>query len=242
MCSSIKKFPIIQSQLFAGVLILCLGISSGSALGQRRSAGNVARQTSDSKKALALGDFYYKNNDISDKAAIQYRRVRDSNPKSAEGATAQYFLGSYYHRKFYIQREKKLKEDFGLLVEAQGQYEDYANKYAFNSPSPEWLSDAYFNLALIFLQRGDTWKAEHFLGKMYGASTNDSRIYIYQVVWSPNSKDVVDSNLDARQLAQFTNSLIYGARNAQKQQPQQQQAPSFDYMIDRIRQWCLSHK
>lgn len=237
MYSSITKFPIVHSWRFAGVLILCLAVSSVSALGQKKAVGNFKRQTPDLKKTLALGDFYYKNNDITDRAAVQYRKVRDSNPKSAEGATAQYFLGSYYHRKFYIQREKKLKEDFGLLVDAQGQYEDYANRFAFNSPSPEWLSDAYFNLALIFLQRGDTWKAEHFLGKMFGAATNDPRIYIYQVVWSPNSKDVVDSNLDARQLAQFTNSLIYGARNAQKQKQ-----PQFDHIIDRIRQWCLSHK
>ena len=83
-------------------------------------------QGSDPKAILAKADVYFKNNDITDRAAVEYRTVRDRFPRTREAATAQYYLGSYYHRKFYIQKEKKLREDPGVLVEAQGQYEDYA--------------------------------------------------------------------------------------------------------------------
>lgn len=224
---------------------VCLAITSSATVGQRRAATTGTRQASDAKKGLALADFYYKNDDITDKAAVQYRKVRDSYPKSSEAATAQYFLGSYYHRKFYIQKEKKLNEEIGLLTEAQGQYEDYADKYAWNNKSPEWLSDAYFNLALIFLQRGKDREAEQFLGKMYGAAPYDSEVYIYQVVWSPNSKDVIDSKVDARQLAEYTNSLVYDFRNAQQQQQQQnqiQQPRSFGSTVEKIKRWCRGRK
>jgi hypothetical protein len=193
------------------------------------------------RKALTLADFYYKNGDITDKAAVQYRKVRDAAPKSSEGATAQYYLASYYHRKFYIQKEKKLKEDPALLVEAQGQYEDYASRFAWNSPKPEWLSDAYFNLALIFAQRGDSFKTEQYLGKMYGAAPYDQKVYVYQVIWSPSTKDIVDVWVDSRQLAQYANSVVYSFRQAAQKQ-QQGPPPSFSLFVDRIRQWCASQK
>jgi tetratricopeptide (TPR) repeat protein len=220
------------------LLALCLVISATTSRGQQRRT-TPTQSSAELQRALALGDFYYKNGDITDRAAVQYRRVRDSAPKSSEGATAQYYLGSYYHRKFYIQKEKKLREDIALLVEAQGQYEDYAGKFAWNSPSPQWLSDAYFNLALVFLQRGDSYKAEQFLGKVYGAAPYDSQIYIYQVIWTPNSKDVIDKKVDARELAKFTNSLVYEARQSKAQQ---QGPPSFDYIVERIKRWAVTQK
>ncbi|MCM3905018.1 MAG: tetratricopeptide repeat protein, partial [Pyrinomonadaceae bacterium] len=155
-------------------------VMSGAVIGQTRAIN----RRGDPKATLAVADLYYKNNDISDKAAVQYRKVRDQFPSSKEAERAQYFLGSYYHRKFYIQKEKKLKEDYGILVEAQRQYEEYASKYAWRSKSPDWLADTYFNLALVFLQRGDNKKAEEFLGKMYGAAPYDRTTYVYQVIWS----------------------------------------------------------
>lgn len=228
------------------LLMVAITVTGPLTPGQRRPATPsrtsttlTQAQSSELKKALALGDFYYKNGDITDKAAVQYRKVRDSAPKSSEGATAQYYLGSYFHRKFYIQKEKKLKEDVGLLTEAKAEYEGYASKSAWNSPKPEWLSDAYFNLALILAQRGDSQQTEQYLGKMFGAAPYDQKVYIYQVVWSPSAKDVVDAYVDSRQLAQYANSLVYSSRQAQLKQSQ---PPSFDYFVERIRQWCVSQK
>ena len=195
---------------------------------------NRTSRTSDPKAILAKADLYYKNNDITDRAAVEYRAVRDRFPKTKEAATAQYYLGSYYHRKFYIQREQKLKDDLGVLVEAQGQYEDYAQRYAWQTNPPEWLADAYFNLALIFLQRGENKRGEEFLGKMYGAAPYDRTTYIYQVIWSPNSIDVIDASFDSKQLAEYANSLIYSQAYAQRAPL----SPPFDSIVEKIKRWC----
>jgi len=217
-------------QLFIIGLVISVAV-----VGQTRTT----TRRGDPKATLALADLYYKNNDISDKAAVQYRKVRDQFPTSKEAERAQYFLGSYYHRKFYIQREKKLKEDYGLLVEAQGQYEDYTTRYAWRSNSPDWLADAYFNLALIFLQRGDNKKGEEFLGKMYGAAPYDRTTQIYQVIWSANSRDVIDSSFDSKQLAEYANSLIYSYAYTQQLNPK---GPPFETIVDRIKIWCKGKK
>lgn len=206
--------------------------------GQARASSSQA-QTSEIKKALDLGLFYYNNDDITDRAAIQFRKARDRSPRSSEGATAQYYLASYYHRKFYVQKEKTLREDIGLLVKAQAEYEDYVSRYAWNTQKPQWLSDAYFNLALLFAQRGDSLKTEEYLGKMYGAAPSDEKVYIYQVVWSRSPKDVVDAFVDAKALAEFANSRVYNERALQLQKSQ---PPSFSYFVERIRQWCVSQK
>lgn len=209
-------------------------VMSVAVMGQR-----TINRRGDPKAIFAVADLYYKNNDISDKAAVQYRKVRDQFPNSKEAERAQYFLGSYYHRKFYIQKEKKLKEDYGILVEAQGQYEDYANRYAWKSKSPDWLADAYFNLALVFLQRGENKKAEGFLGKMYGAAPYDRTTNVYQVIWSPNSRDIIDSSFDSKQLAEYANSLIYSyAYNQQLGQ----RGPPFESIVEKIKLWCKARK
>lgn len=218
-------------------VVLLLGVISllsVSVVAQRRTTVRRA----DPKAILAVADLYYKNNDITDRAAVEYRRVRDQFRNSKESERAQYFLGSYYHRKFYIQREKKLKEDYGLLAEAERQYEEYAKNYAWKSKSPEWLADTYFNLALIFLQRGDNKKAEGFLGKMYGVARDDSTTHVYQVIWSPNTKDIIDSSFDSKQLAEYANSLIYAYAYGQQQQVQRQQGPPFETIVERIKRWC----
>jgi hypothetical protein len=221
--------------VFAALVVL---VTTVGAVGQARNT-TKKRQAPTAKSELALADFYYKNDDITDMAAQQYRKVRNIYVGTNEAATAQYFLGSYYHRKFYIQKEKKLTEDRTVLTEAQAQYEDYISKDAWRNKQPEWLSDAYFNLALIFLQRGMDGEAEQSLGKMYGAAPYDSQVYIYQVVWSPSSDDVIDARVDSRKLAEYTNSLVYDFRNSR----QQMQRPlSFAAIVTKVGQWCKQQK
>jgi hypothetical protein len=215
------------------LLLTCLLLQTVSVAAQQRTVRT--NRTSDPKAILAKADVYFKNNDITDRAAVEYRAVRDGFPRTKEAATAQYYLGSYYHRKFYIQREKKLREDYGLLVEAQGQYEDYARRYAWQTNPPEWLADAYFNLALIFLQRGENKRGEEYLGKMYGAAPYDRTTHVYQVIWSPNTKDIIDASFDSKQLAEYANSLIYSQAYAQQQGPP---SPPFDSIVEKIKRWC----
>ncbi|MFN2513814.1 MAG: tol-pal system YbgF family protein [Pyrinomonadaceae bacterium] len=217
-------------------LLTCLAALPVVAAAQPRTLRTS--RTPDPKAILAQADVYYKNNDITDRAAVEYRAVRDRFPRTKEAATAQYYLGSYYHRKFYIQREKKLQEDYGVLVEAQGQYEDYVKRYAWQTNPPEWVADAYFNVALIFLQRGDNKRAEEFLGKMYGAAPYDRTTHVYQVIWSPDTKDVIDSSFDSKQLAEYANSLIYSQAYAQ----QKVEGPPFNSIVGKIISWCKGRK
>jgi len=219
------------------LLFIAASVSSASLQGQSRTTRRVA----DPKPILAVADLYYKNNDISDKAAVQYRKVRDQFANTKEAEKAQYYLGSYYHRKFYIQKEKKLNADYGLLGQAQSEYEAYASKYAWKSKSPDWLADAYFNLALVSLQRGDNKKAEGFLGKMYGAAPYDRTTHVYQVIWSPSTRDLIDSSFDSKQLAEYANSLIYNYAYDQQQLRMQQGSP-FETIVEKIKLWCKGKK
>jgi hypothetical protein len=218
------------------LLLTCLAALPISVVAQTRRGRTT--QGSDPKAILAKADVYFKNNDITDRAAVEYRAVRDRFPGTSAAATAQYYLGSYYHRKFYIQRETKLREDPSVLVEAQGQYEDYVSRYAWQTNPPEWLADAYFNLALIFLQRGDSKRSEQFLGKMYGAAPYDRSTHVYQVIWSPNTRDIIDSSFDSKQLAEYANSLIYSYAYAQQRSP----GRPFDSIVEKIKGWCKGKK
>ncbi len=75
------------------LLLGVISVLSFSLVAQRRTTVRRA----DPKAGLAVADLYYKNNDITDRAAVEYRRVRDQFRNSKEAETAQYFLG---HRKF----------------------------------------------------------------------------------------------------------------------------------------------
>jgi hypothetical protein len=56
----------------------------------------------------------------------------------------------------------------------------------------------------------------------------DSAVYIYQVIWSANPKDVIDSHFDTARLAEFT----YQTSGVQP----------FDTFVRQLRLWCISQK
>src|SRR5690242_3614844 len=62
-------------------------------------------------KLLSLGDFYYRNGDVSDKADAYYKQVIRNSPGSQAAGYAQYNRGSYWFRKFYVIKEQYSKED-----------------------------------------------------------------------------------------------------------------------------------
>ena len=179
---------------------------------------STAVQTTQSTKAntadeiLKLGFFYYNNDDISDKAATQFRAVIAKYPKSGEAETAQYYLGSYYQRKFYVKLAQYRKEDKSPLELAVREYRVYTDKY-YKSGSHKWLGDAFFNLALVYLQKGDVRNAGFELNKMRGASNLDSSVYLYQVIYSKNFEDVIDRSVATEGLAGYTSSLVYSGKS-----------------------------
>lgn len=189
-----------------------------------------ARQTSmTADRLLALGDFYLKNNDVTDLADRYYKQVTNSFPGTREAGVAQYNRGSYWQKKFYILREKQganNKEAQAALVEAEGQYYDFVDKFAEKTNTTDLLADAAFNLALVYLQRNNpTYAVGWFNRMLYGITKRDGQVYIYRVVWSSNPSDVVDRNVDSTELAKFTRDTISSGS-------------SVDQVVSQVKQWC----
>ncbi len=185
-------------------------------------------QCNSASQCLTLGLFYLNNDDISDKAAQQFRTVVTKYGQTDEAETAQYYLASYYQRKFYIRRERFRRDEPLLLQQAQGEYVNYIKRYS-NGGSGKWLADAHFNLALVDVQLGDKGGAADMLGRMSNAAGRDPRAYIYQVVWSASPADVVDANIDARALADYTRALVNAGQSCEQ-------------IVPAVRKWCQSQK
>jgi hypothetical protein len=180
--------------------------------------------------ALAKGNLYYSSDDITDKAAMEYRSVKNSSKYKGTktGGTAQYLYASYYHRKFYIVRERMQKDDEWAIHKAEKEYGDYIRDYKHSEP-PEYLSDSYFNLALIWLEYGHGKDAVKQLNSLRSAARQDPSVYIYDVIWSPHSKDRVEGYYNAEQLADVIQNLIERGLSTQG-------------VVAGLRDWCRNHR
>lgn len=177
-------------------------------------------------KLLTLGDFYYRNNDISDKADAYYKQVIRNSPGTQAAGYAQYNRGSYWFRKFYVVKEQYSKEDRVALVQAEGQFYDFIDKFAKQTNTIGLLSDAEFNLALVYLQQGKRDYAVGWLNRMLAeAVKQDSMVYVYKVVWTSKPADIVDRNVDAAQLATFARQAI-------------QKGGDINSVVLDIKRWC----
>lgn len=215
-------------KLIAAAVVACLMVSLTPAATQKSKARRSRTvTTSDPKDLFSLGFFYYNNDDIrDDKAANQFKRVIRDFPNSEDAERAQFFLGSYYQRKYYIEKDKYAEDDDDSIEDAIEEYETYIRRYPAGGPC-QCLSDAHFNLALAYLQLGKTAEAQQQLGRMFESYGNDPAVYISQVVWSSNPKDAIDSHFDARRLAEYTLSISN---------------ESFDEIVTLLKRWCNGQK
>jgi tetratricopeptide (TPR) repeat protein len=178
-------------------------------------------------KLLSLGDFYFRNNDVTDAADRYYKQAIRSAPTSQTAGYAQFNRGSYWFRKFYVKKEQYSKEDRGALLQAEGQYYDFIDKFAKQTNTVGLLSDAEFFLALVYLQQGKRDYAIGWLNRMAAeAVKQDQMVYVHKVVWSSKPGDIVDRNVDAAQLAAYTRQMI-------------QKVGDTNAVIAEIRRWCL---
>jgi hypothetical protein len=198
-------------------------MSFGGATAVSGQQGKSAATSPDQQ--LKLGFFYYNNDDISDKAAAQFRLAANSrDPATAE--TAQYYLGSYFQRKFYVQQVNYGKADRRALETAVLEYRTYTNSY-YKTGSHQWLADAFFNLALVYLQLNDARNAGFELNKMREAKALDDSVYIYQVIYSQSRNDLFDAYFSSGALADYTSALLSAG-----------QGQSFDQQVAAIKNWC----
>ncbi len=219
----------IMLSLLAAASLISLTLPASSATTpkggvQGRRAAAVG---STPEEIFSLGFFYYNNSDIrDDNAAKQFQQVIRYHPKSEEAERAQFFLASYYQRKYYIKQQRFGETDPDALNEAENQYQKYIQDYPNGGPC-QCLSDAYFHLALVHLQKGNHNAARHLLARLSEEAGKDSAVYIYQVVWSSNSNDVIDSHFDAKSLAEYT-SRISGL--------------PFGDVVSVLKRWCRDQK
>jgi hypothetical protein len=179
---------------------------------------------------LDLALYYYNNDDISGKAEKSLQQLlTKKNEQSPQYETAQYYLAAYYQRKFYLQLTKKRYSDWNTLKQAAAEYRKYTDRF-YKQGKHTWLSDSFFNLAMVNLQLGEPAKALEELSKLKGAAQVDPTVYIYQIVWSPQSQSVIDAYLPSARLADYTQSVV----------------TSKDYYFDKalllIQKWCQSQR
>ena len=191
------------------------------------------------EQCLSLGVYYYNNDDITDKAVKQFNLVMTKYAGSKQAEMAQYFLASYYQRKYYIQLRRQRKDDRKLLELAANEYKKYTDRY-YRNGSGQWLADAFFNLGLVYLQVNDSGRAGNELSKMRDASGRDGSVYVYEIVWSPSPEDVIDSYVAAKPLADLALAILSG--KSSMQQRNAGGGDSFDQKVSMLRKWCQLQK
>lgn len=209
--------------LFLTYLICFVTIS---ALGQKsaRQQGSAV----DGAKLLELGDYYYRSNDVSDAADRYYQQAIASAAGSQTAGYAQYNRANYWFRKFYVLNEQHSKPDPSALSQAERHYYNFVDKFAKQTNTVGLLADAEFYLALVYLQQGNREYAIGWLNHLQAeAVKHDQSIYVYKVVWSSRTGDVVDRDLDAAQLAAYASSAIKKNTNTN------------DIILE-IKRWCQS--
>ena len=190
------------------VLLVLSWTSIGLGQKMRRQAQTRVQSTS-AEDLLSLGDFYYNSNDINDLADKYYREAISRAPGTRTAGLAQFNRGNYWLRKYYVLKDQRNYQDESALVEASGQYYDFIDKFAVQTKTTDFLSDATYFLALTYLQQGRSDYAVGWLNRVIADAKADQYIYIYKVVWSPVTTDVVDKNFNAAELADFTRGLIW---------------------------------
>jgi hypothetical protein len=174
---------------------------------------------------LREGNSYQSADDTSDRAAIVYRLLIQQYPKSIQAEQAQFYLGTYYQKKFYILEYRNRIEDWSSFNQAEDALWGYVAKYS-SKGTKFYLADTYHTLAMIKLRRGgDTYRADAkmLLKKMSDAADKDPRVYMYKVVWTPRKDDITKGYCDTRALAAanldaidriyFFNDIVFDLRN-----------------------------
>ena len=212
----------------AALLLPAASAAQPSQSSAQRASQRVSPSSPQGMLDLAL--YYFNNDDISGKAEKSLQQLlTKKNEQSPQYETAQYYLAAYYQRKFYLQLTKKRYSDWNTLKQAAAEYRKYTDRF-YKQGKHTWLSDSFFNLAMVNLQLGEPAKALEELSKLKGAAQVDPTVYIYQIVWSPQSQSVIDAYLPSARLADYTQSVV----------------TSKDYYFDKalllIQKWCQSQR
>lgn len=186
-----------------------------------------SQERSSAAKLLSEGTYYQSGDDTSDRAADSYRQLILRYPDSTQAEQAQFYLGIYYQNKFFILEHRYKTQDWSSFNQAEDALHTYVGKY----PRGSYLADAYYALAMISLRRGYSNKyradAKSWLNKMSGQRA-DGKVYLYKVVWSPHSDDVIKLTCEKNSLA--ANELILINRIS-----------TFEGFTIALKEWCRNN-
>lgn len=173
---------------------------------------------------LRQGSRYQAADDTSDRAPELYRELISKFPRSAEAESAQFFLGGYYNRKFFILEARNQVQDWGSFNRAEEALYSYLKRY----PRGFYSADSYHTLALIALRRNYRDKAIALWARMKEAADKDKKVYIYRLTWSANQDDVIKGYCD-------TNGLADAGSKAMGQ------SSSFTEIVNSLTKWARSN-
>jgi hypothetical protein len=173
---------------------------------------------------LREGSRYQAADDTSDRAPGIYRQLIMKYPKSAEAESAQFFMGAYYSRKFFILEQRSNVQDWGSMNRAEEELSTYITRY----PRGFYIADSYNTLAIIALRRGLSGPALSRWNSMKSVASKDPKVYIFRVTWSPGADDVIKGYCN-------TESLAYASLRALDTQS------SFNGVVAALTSWAREH-
>ena len=190
------------------VLVL-LGVSAWYLAGSPAHAAprHPANAPVASTTTFQKGLFLLNNDDITDGAAESFKKVTASEGKRAEDA--QYYLGLYFQRKYYITKSRTQVGDWASLYYSEKELRGYIAKYGTEGTG-KWLADAWFALVLIDIERNDPIKLKRDRAGLRSAEGRDGEVYVYEVVWSRRAGDVVDAQFQTSYLAKVLEDVTEG--------------------------------
>lgn len=197
----------LKNRIYSNQPMKAMALVSLSLLTIILGSWDAESQKSQAAKLLSEGTYYQSSDDTSDRAADLYRQLILKYPTSPQAEEAQFYLGTYYQNKFFILQNKYKVQDWSSFNQAEDALNTYIKKY----PNGSYSADSYYVLALISLRRGYSNKyrdnAISLLNKMSGQKA-DGFVYIFRVVWTPDSDDVLKRNCPKKLLALYEKLLI----------------------------------
>jgi hypothetical protein len=214
---------------FAGLAVAALLTSiwlppTNSAQNKRSTSTKQANPTTSAASLLRQGTSYQAVDDVSDRAADYYRLVLQKYPTSSQAEQAQFYLASYYQKKFFILEQRSKTQDWSAFNEAENALNAYVTNYS-KKGTGSYLGDAYHTLGVISLRRGYVDSARKYFDSMAKVGARDRSVFIYKVVWSANPADVVNKTCKTETLAAGSLQSIKSPFN-------------FDTFLNDLRAWC----
>ena len=153
-----------------------------------------------------IGDFNSSSLQEFRAAEAKFRKTFQEFPKSRYAENASFYLGQYF-TKAYLLTEPR---NSSLVSESNKAYEDYIAKAeagAFGD-KPDFVAAAYYYRGLNGWLVGNLEDSRNWLTKGQKKTSDDDRVYVYQLFYNGNREKIVDRFLTSKNLFSTTLAFI----------------------------------